>query len=184
MVQGRGMIMGQELSPVEALQQGVALYHRANIESKRDSTNTPRRLIRIGEYWLIFSEQTMGEILDPAPPIHRAPNSESWFSGAINVRGNIVPVFDLHALLGVIQSEATRYYMFVFGSDDSMVALLIDSLPEQRSFNELCTHLADDLLPDSLAKSYIQSSYFVDGQICFDLDLQQLFTSLVKKTEY
>lgn len=65
---------------------------------------------RVGDHRLMASMDEVREILDP-PTCTRVPGTVSWFLGIANVRGNLVPVFDLHGFLAggrVAQSRQSR----------------------------------------------------------------------------
>ena len=67
------------------------------------------------------------EIIDavPACPI---PNTPQWFAGMINVRGNLLPVFDLKLLLGLEITAPSRWIM-IFGHGSAAAGIHIDTLP-------------------------------------------------------
>lgn len=62
---------------------------------------------RVGDHRFIASMEEVREILDP-PECTRVPGTVSWFLGIANVRGNLVPVFDLHGFLAGGRSAPSR----------------------------------------------------------------------------
>ncbi|HTT07917.1 MAG TPA: chemotaxis protein CheW [Gammaproteobacteria bacterium] len=67
------------------------------------------------------------EVIDaiPACPI---PNTPQWFAGMINVRGNLLPVFDLKLLLDLELTTPSRWIM-IFGQGSAAAGIHIDTLP-------------------------------------------------------
>ncbi len=67
------------------------------------------------------------EVIDavPACPI---PNTPQWFAGMINVRGNLLPVFDLKLLLNLDATTPSRWIM-IFGQGSAAAGIPIDTLP-------------------------------------------------------
>jgi purine-binding chemotaxis protein CheW len=65
-------------------------------------TGVPRRFLAFilgGESFALVLEQ-VAEVLDP-PPLFPIPRVPSYFSGAINFHGGVVPVLDLAAYLKI-----------------------------------------------------------------------------------
>ena len=48
----------------------------------------------VGKVALLMRSDCMSEVVKP-PPIYPIPNTPPWLSGILNLRGNLVPVFDL-----------------------------------------------------------------------------------------
>jgi len=57
-----------------------------------------RRAFRLGRLTLLLQEQTVAEVMD-LPACYRLPNTPAWCLGLVNLRGNLLPAFDLHGLL-------------------------------------------------------------------------------------
>lgn len=69
---------------------------------------------RVGDHRFMASMEEVREIIDP-PECTRVPGTVSWFLGIANVRGNLVPVFDLHGFLAggrIAQSRQSRVLTF------------------------------------------------------------------------
>jgi purine-binding chemotaxis protein CheW len=81
-----------------------------------------------GEYGMKIGQ--VQEIIRPLP-ITRVPNSPENIEGVINLRGNIVPVVNLHkrlALAGRLNSERNR--VIIVRSQDITVGVIVDSVKE------------------------------------------------------
>lgn len=69
---------------------------------------------RVGDHRFMASMEEVREILDP-PVCTPVPGTVSWFLGIANVRGNLVPVFDLPGFLAggrVAQGRQARVLTF------------------------------------------------------------------------
>jgi twitching motility protein PilI len=53
---------------------------------------------KIGNWSFLFPENCLGEIV-VAPEICPIPHTRSWMRGVMSLRGNLIPIFDLHGLL-------------------------------------------------------------------------------------
>ena len=58
------------------------------------------------------------------PQCYDLPNSSTWFSGLVNLRGNLVPVFDLKSLLGGTGPAGDREMLLVIGSGETVAGLV------------------------------------------------------------
>ena len=80
-----------------------------------------------------------GEVLEilPIPQITPVPGAQPWMLGVANVRGNLLPIVDLKQFLEgerTVLHEGQRILLVRQPGGD--VAVLIDELYGQRSFNE------------------------------------------------
>ena len=114
---------------------------------------------RIGSRRLASSFDEVLEIL-PLPQVTTVPGARSWLLGLANVRGNLLPVVDLKQFLEgerTILHEGQR--MLLVRQPGGDVALLIDELFGQRSFNE---SQIDTEVAEASGLSDGRYSYFID----------------------
>ncbi len=91
---------------------------------------------RIGRHDLVSSFDEVVEILS-VPALTPIPGSQPWLLGLANVRGNLLPVADLKLFLEGQRSVAgERQRMLVMNQPGGEVAILIDELYGQRSFED------------------------------------------------
>lgn len=84
--------------------------------------------VRIGELRILLSEDTVSEVLD-RPQIFPVPITATWFEGLINLRGNVVPVFDLRELFGTAPIAGERQMLLVIDKGENAIGVAIDGLP-------------------------------------------------------
>jgi len=92
----------------------------------KESKVSTRIGFRLGSSTLLALPGTLAEIMDP-PPVYRLPNTPDWCLGMINLRGNLLPVFNAHALLGEPATRQPR--LLILGSGTEAAGLMVDGLP-------------------------------------------------------
>ena len=71
------------------------------------------------------------EIVRVPPFITRVPNSPDYIRGVINLRGSIVPVFDMELKIGMMQKELTEEARIVVVSwNEILFGIIVDSVRE------------------------------------------------------
>ena len=60
---------------------------------------------------------------------HRLPNTHPWMLGLVNLRGSLVPLYDLAACFDLTPSPLDRRMMLVLGDGDDAAAAIIDGPP-------------------------------------------------------
>ncbi len=85
-----------------------------------------------GGYSLLLEQETPCEVLD-ADRVSPLPYTPRWLLGLINVRGNLVPVFDLVTLsdshADLQRADISRKYFLIVDRDDRMAGFVIEQLP-------------------------------------------------------
>ncbi len=84
--------------------------------------------VRVGGLHLLLPEDSVSEVLD-RPKIFPIPNTSSWFEGLINLRGNVVPVFDLRDLFGTTPIAGEQQMLLVIDEGEEALGIAIDGLP-------------------------------------------------------
>lgn len=166
-------------SPVDVLDDRPAVPDSFGISGQEGAAGVVRRAVRIGLSGLLFAENETGELLDVVPTLHGVPNTPVWFCGVVNIRGNIVPVFDLGLLLNHQSSVTAKARIFIHGKGDAMAAFYMDALP-QRMQLEAQQRLAQSPLETELDQ-YIQAAYMKDDVIWLDMDMEGMFGGLADR---
>lgn len=154
-------------------------------QSRQDDNSTAiRHGFKVGSLPLLVPLSAGGELLQAAD-ICPIPNAPPWFSGFINHRGNIVPVFALDLLFSSertplpigkkLQQNPNR--LLLLGRRQEACALQIDAYPQTLS------HLQQADVPDELAipellRAHL-SAVLTDGaKYWIDFHHQAFFASL------
>ena len=115
----------------------LSLEHVAGLPEQMSAPGLWRGVgYRIGRRRLASGFDEVVEIL-PLPGLTPVPGAQPWMLGIANMRGNLLPVVDLKQFLEgerTVLHEGQR--MLVVRQPGGDVAVLIDELYGQRSFNE------------------------------------------------
>lgn len=127
---------------------------------------------RVGGLGMLLPAGMPGEVV-AQPRVNLLPGTQPWFGGLLNLRGHLVPVFDLHRWLG--ETANTARYLFAIGWGDHTVAIWTDGLPEQRDIP--ASAAAGSEIPACLAP-YVREAYRQAGREWWELDTHALFSAL------
>jgi len=113
---------------------------------------------RIGSLGFLFPEHCPGEIV-MSPEIRPIPHTRHWMPGVMTLRGNLIPVFDLHALLLGAPADPGKSMVLVLDQGRQALGFVLAASPQW------LTGLAEapaaavpvpDLIADQVSKVYLQ----------------------------
>ncbi|MCK5639390.1 MAG: chemotaxis protein CheW [Gammaproteobacteria bacterium] len=133
----------------------------------------------IGPIGLLLPGDTVAEVFDELPH-SRIPNAPRSLRFMANVRGDMVPVFSLHTILGVEETENMEYRMLVIGQRDMAIGLLVDNLPMRLTLTQEYILKSEPILPESLTP-FVRECYQYKGQIWVDWDIYGFFSAIVNE---
>lgn len=128
----------------------------------------------VGELGFVIGSNTMSEVMDPIP-VYPLPNTPPWLLGLINLRGNLVPVFDLRQLLGLRDAPDARQMLLVLGENERSVGVLIDGLPQTPELRHKLNHPPP--VP-SLLREHVSGAYVIDGRPWLEFNHHEFFRSI------
>lgn len=135
---------------------------------------------RIGNFCILTNRKTLCEVVQHLK-IYKLPNTVNWVLGMINLRGNLVPVFDLKARLGEHSDATDDVQILVIEQGDHAAAIQLDGLPQALEIDsenlEQQAPIPDNI-PDVL-KTHVQNAFRADGQIWLEIDHRGLFAELL-----
>ena len=128
---------------------------------------------------VLMSTETICEIIKNEF-VFPLPNTPGWIRGLVNLRGNLVPVFDLTKRFNIVNNDGLEKTLFVCGSDECAVGFYIEGLPSMIEIDTELTQIAsaEDPAPE-LFKNYINGSHMSDGDHWFEIDFDNLFSDLM-----
>jgi twitching motility protein PilI len=132
--------------------------------------------IRIGSMGFLASTAIYCEILDKTP-VNVLPNVHPWLSGLLNLRGNLVPVFDLSVVLEEEVADTNKRRLFVFDRGDKMVALWVNDIPDIKDSAQLKPLKTLPPLPQLLQR-FVMGAYEQNGQVWLNVAFEELFKAL------
>lgn len=136
--------------------------------------SSPRYGFRVGSIGLLLAPDKLSEVVVDQD-VYPIPTTPIWFSGLINLRGNLVPVFDLKRLFGMEEDAGRRPSLLVVDRGDKAVATPLDTLPQA-----ICTdHPLRQLPPvPSLLQDHVRAAYVQGNDVWLDFDFDQLFEAV------
>ena len=116
---------------------------------------------------------------------YQIPHSPQWYRGMTSLRGDILPVINIHFLLGIKQkhndkvqnSNSTKQTLLKLKHPDfPALVIMIDGLPYQTDISELATHSMTNTL--KAYPSWIKSSAECNNKLYLFANYAYLFNAL------
>lgn len=149
--------------------------------AKDTSTGGPRAAIRqvrygfrVGDIGLVIDRSKASEVVDDVP-VRAIPNTPVWLSGLINLRGNLVPVFDLKTLFGIAREQSEKRWMLIVDKGDKAIALPVEGLPRVIDIGQRSAQLPP--IPEPL-RPHAHAAYVDRGEVWLDFDFEGFFKAL------
>lgn len=164
------------------LSPGAALAHFEPPEGVHLTTNGEVRKevrarygFRVGELGLLISSDAGSEVL-AMPPVAALPGSPPGFLGLINLRGNLVPLYELRVLLGIGPRQADAgTVVLVFGQGEQAVGVVSEGYPSAL----FTLHPLSSLPPLPAAlQSQVSAGYVQDETVWLEFDHGSFFEAV------
>ncbi len=149
---------------------------RLEAVGKDSATISRSRLgVMVGGKRILISLEDVSEVI-PLPEIFPAPNTQSWFLGMANIRGNLYAISDLAELMGLGAASKSQGARVLLLSDDLLMqsGILVESLVGLRNIDQF----KEEKL--SIADNYCFKPYEYrdeDNNVWLELDCQMLVSS-------
>jgi twitching motility protein PilI len=175
-----GREVGEWLSPGEALERfeppaGMVLSAAADVEEKR-----ARYGFRISTLGFLIKKGCSSEVLHQ-PDIWDLPGSPPWLQGLVNLRSNLIPVFDLRQLFGLPPRDAaSAQLVLVLDQGDKAAGLLIDDFPKPLSDMNSFPGLPQ--LPEEL-QAHVRGGYMKGDSVWLEFDHESFFENLARSEQ-
>ena len=116
------------------------------------------------------------EIVRVPPFITRVPNAPNYIRGVINLRGTIVPVFDMELKIGMLPTSLTEEARIVVLSvSDVMFGIIVNSVREVRTIYDSQLEPASKLSTTMDRRYVLWVAKPADGRLIVLLDVSTLF---------
>ena len=106
--------------------------------------------------------------------VTRVPKAQSYLTGVINLRGNVVPVVNLRKRFGINEEKNNdnNTRIIILNVSDLKVGIIVDSVTEvQRITKE---NIEEPNLIEFLDNKYVQAVGKHDNRLIILLDLQEI----------
>lgn len=162
------------LSPSEALSRSKPRA-RTDMRARHVESRQVRYGFRVRKLGFLIADGTASEVMTP-PPIYTVPNTRAWLCGLANLRGNLVPVYDLAVLLQLNDDDRApgKRMLLVLGKGERMAGVLIDGTPASLDINKAHRLSARPALPGNI-NNHISAAYTHDDILWMALDHQAFF---------
>ena len=172
------------LSPSAALNRLELDEHERVHESTAEIETAKRDRLRhgvvIGSFNVLLPADTVSEVVKGAN-VFPVPKTAPWVKGLLNLRGNLVPVFDI---TGHFEPEAPAPetpQTLAIGKGDDAVALVVDGIPKLASTDHPIAYSALPL-PVGIGNQ-VRAAYMEGDRMWLELDLPGLIESLTEEME-
>ena len=132
---------------------------------------------RIGSFGLMIQADVGSEVIRPEA-ISSLPGSAPWLLGLLNLRGNLVPVFDLSMVLGVAKSHESRTMLvLILDKGENAVGMVIDGFPQPL---QALRHIAQlPALPEVL-QEHVNAAFVKDERLWLEFNHESFFEKLTR----
>jgi len=168
------------MAPSEALSGQFDLQDVDNsLDARTDEANKLHtHAFVVGDFGLLLPPDSVAEVTGDLT-VCRLPNTPEFLLGMVNLRGNIVPVFDMFSLLGVEKNESGDSRQLIVRIDEEWVGVDIQELPTRIMLENDEKLTQYPALPAAL-QPWVQTCYRKD-RLWVEWDLKGFFASLAKR---
>ena len=132
----------------------------------------------VGDYNILLEPGIKTEIIEKKD-VFPIPHSPLWCQGMISLRGKLIPVVGLHKLLDDTKASNSNWLLVMEKETYPQLALRIDQLPKQQSFQDQPAESIDgDQLP-----SWFKAVIAIDGKKIYEADHTEFFDQLIQENE-
>jgi len=135
---------------------------------------------KIGPLGLLIQTGCGSEVMQ-MPTIWTLPGAPPWLLGLINLRGNLVPIYELRQVLSMDKRKSEiKQLVLIFDQGDKAAGIVIEEFPKPLSGLKILPNLPQ--LPTSLS-GHVHSGYVKDETIWLEFDHASFFAELVSGGE-
>lgn len=132
---------------------------------------------RIGSFGLMIQADVGSEVIRP-DAISSLPGSAPCLLGLLNLRGNLVPVFDLSMVLGVAKSnELKTMLVLILDKGENAVGMVIDGFPQPLQAMRNIAQLP--VLP-AVLQEHVNAAYVKDERVWLEFNHESFFEKLTR----
>ncbi len=166
--------------PSELLSSELAFNASQLFAHSRDSNVERKEIfhgVKCGEIYFLVNEGILGEVVDK-PTICKIPQTSDILLGMCSLRGNIIPIFNLHKILKIDQiPKMTR--VLVLGESQNRIGFAIEQLPVKVLLNQEERVSRIPPLPDVILP-FVKNCFFRDS-LWIDWDIFSFFNKVSKQ---
>jgi twitching motility protein PilI len=161
------------MSPTAALSR-FAPPDGSHVRATQPAQEDVRYGFRVADIGFLFGRQILCEVIPP-PLVARIPRTPEWLSGVTNLRGSLVPVFDLRPLLNLPLRTSGEAVVIVLDRGEHAAAVLVDGQPRALTGLSALSQLPP--LPVAL-DNHVSMGFVAQGTTWLELEHREFFASL------
>ena len=171
------------LLPTAALDRHVSKVQASAATPETSRLEAQRRYgFRVGGMGFLTAPHVGSEAI-AMPAISSIPNSVAWLRGVMNLRGALVPVFDLAQALDMPEpAQTAQTSVLIFDKGPQAVGIVIESLPRLLPGLIPIKQMPD--LPAALSGGMVTAGYTAGNEIWLEIDHVRFLTSLKDGAPY
>ena len=124
----------------------------------------------------LIGEGILSEIISDYT-IYPMPNCSSWLTGLANVRGNLVPVYDLRELFGLSDNDKKYNHLLIIDQGSDSIGFLVEELPQALDISQWKSSAHRPKFSVSISE-FINTTYLIDAVAWIDFDHKRFFKSI------
>lgn len=169
-----GNLVGQSLDHFDPFQGLI------DNEEKAEELRNMRYGFSVGAQNILIDSKTICEVVQSAQ-IYRIPNTRAWVLGVINLRGNLVPVFDFMKRLDETATRADDQRLLVLDQGERAVGIYIDGLPRALKIDTEDADQHSAIPPDlpEAIREHVTAAYRVDTDTWLEVNHKELLAELL-----
>ncbi|MCU7939351.1 MAG: chemotaxis protein CheW [gamma proteobacterium symbiont of Bathyaustriella thionipta] len=130
---------------------------------------------RIADHHFVAPMEFVREIMK-YPAVSQVPGSKEWVRGIANIRGNLLPIFDLQGFLGKLLTPIKRETRVLSIAKDQLSAgLIVDEIYGMKYFDQ--TYFDPKMGHDVKWQKFYRGGYQLEGKNWVIFNMQQLVES-------
>ena len=161
------------LSPTAALAR-FAPPDGLHVRGTQPAQEEVRYGFKVADVGFLVGRRILCEVIPP-PLVARIPHTPDWLSGVTNLRGSLVPVFDLRPLLRLPSRSSSEAVAIVLDRGEHAAALLVDARPQALTALSALSQLPP--LPEAL-EDHVSIGFVAQDTTWLELDHREFLVSL------
>jgi len=134
----------------------------------------------VAQYNIILESGIKTEIIDKRD-IFPIPHTPAWCRGMISLRGKLIPVVNLHHVLGDTEQGKSQWLLIIEKSPFPQLAISIDQLPMQQAINDESFKLLFEEPEESTR--WLEATASVENKTFYKVNHSTLFEQLIQLNE-
>ena len=128
----------------------------------------------IDEYEILLESTAKTEIVEQRT-IYPIPHAPEWCEGMVSLRGKLIPIVNIHLLLGRSLKDKSSWLLIIETGDLPAAAVRIDKLPSQHQIQvDAFQKMTGDIMP-----FWIKRFVEIEEKPVYEADHTVLFQSLI-----